>query len=301
MFRSVTAGMDGTRESFAAVDWAAREAQLRHVPLQLIQVRETGAYPYTPLADDEVEEEWAQTVTNEVLDELNRRAPELQTNVELVSGRPAHVLCGVSAKTDLLVLGSRGLGSLLGFIVGSTTLPTVAHTACPAILVRAPLLGEDTSTDDSFPSFPASPPPDGDIVVGLDLSRPCDELIAFGFETAARRSAALRVLYAWDLPASYGIRPLPMPPAMTSELLAVQNQALAAAVQPWQQSHPDVKVHAEAEIGQPARLLVEAASQASLLVVGRRNRRSRIGTHLGPVTHAVMHHARTPVAVVPHD
>jgi nucleotide-binding universal stress UspA family protein len=62
-----------------------------------------------------------------------------------------------------------------------------------------------------------------------------------------------------------------------------------------------VKVHAEAEIGQPARLLVEAASQASLLVVGRRNRRSRIGTHLGPVTHAVMHHARTPVAVVPHD
>jgi nucleotide-binding universal stress UspA family protein len=299
MFQSVTAGMDGTRESFAAVDWAAREAQLRHVPLQLVQVRETGAYPYTPIADDEVEEEWAQTVTNEVLDELNRRAPQLQTNVELVSGRPAHVLSGVSAKTDLLVLGSRGLGSLLGFIVGSTTLPTVAHTACPAVLVRAPQ-DEDASTDDSFGSFPASRPPEGDIVVGVDLSRPCDELIAFGFETAARHSAALRVLYAWDLPASYGIRPLPVPPAMTSELLAAQNQALAAALQPWQHSHPDVKVHAEAEIAQPARLLVEAASQASLLAVGRRNRRSRIGTHLGPVTHAVMHHARTPVAVVPH-
>ena len=52
---------------------------------------------------------------------------------------------------------------------------------------------------------------------------------------------------------------------------------------------------------QPAKLLVEAAAQASMLIVGRRNRRSRLGTHIGTVAHSVMHHARTPVAVVPHD
>jgi nucleotide-binding universal stress UspA family protein len=56
-----------------------------------------------------------------------------------------------------------------------------------------------------------------------------------------------------------------------------------------------------AVIGQAARHLIEAASDASLVVVGRRARRLSIGTHIGPVTHAVLHHSPAPVAVVPHD
>jgi nucleotide-binding universal stress UspA family protein len=313
MFQSVTVGLDGTRESLAAVDWAAREALLRNVPLRIVHVRETGAYPYSPIADDEVEREWAQTITSEALDDLAGRMPELAVTVEMVSGRPAHVLADASAETDLLVLGSRGLGTVLGFIVGSTALPTVAHTACPVLLVRARprAYGDETgertdtergtATDAQTHPYPASETPGGDIVLGLDLGRPCDELIAFAFDTAARHSAQLRVLHAWDLPPTYGLRPLPVPPAMTNELLAAQNQALAATLRPRQGEQPDVKVQAEAVIGQPSRLLVEAASQASMLIVGRRNRRSRIGTHVGNVAHAVMHHARTPVAVVPHD
>ncbi|MGK5731278.1 universal stress protein [Streptomyces sp. URMC 124] len=35
--------------------------------------------------------------------------------------------------------------------------------------------------------------------------------------------------------------------------------------------------------------------------MGRRARRSVIGARLGPVTHAVLHHATAPVAVVPHS
>lgn len=308
MFQSVTVGLDGTRESLAAVDWAAREARARGVTLQIIQVRETGAYPYSPVADDEVEREWAQTITSEALDDLNRRMPELAATVDMVAGRPAHVLADASAETDLLVLGSRGLSTVLGFIVGSTALPTVAHTVCPVVLVRArPGDGDERSAEDErggpaepYP-YPASETPGGDIVLGLDLGRPCEELIAFAFDAAARHSAPLRVLHAWDLPPTYGMRPLPVPPAMTNELLAAQNQALAATLRPWQETRPEVKVQAEAVIGQPARLLVEAAAETSLLVVGRRNRRSRLGTHVGTVAHSVMHHARTPVAIVPHD
>ncbi|NLU75705.1 universal stress protein [Streptomyces sp. HNM0575] len=334
MFQTVTVGLDGTRESLAAVDWAGREALLRGVTLRLIQVRETGAYPYSPIADDEVEREWAQTITSEALDDLNARMPELPVDVDMVAGRPAHVLADGSAETDLLVLGSRGLGSVLGFIVGSTALPTVAHTVCPVVLVRARPEDDESREHGSDESrehgakdrehghepgepggiggefeigeehphrYPASETPGGDIVLGLDLGRPCDELIAFAFDTAARRSAQLRVLHAWDLPPTYGMRPLPVPPAMTNELLAAQNQALSAALRPWQDAQPEVKVQSEAVIGQPSRLLVEAASEASMLIVGRRNRRSRLGTHVGTVTHAVMHHAHTPVAVVPHD
>ena len=314
MFHSVTVGLDGTRESFSAVDWAAREALARDVPLELVQVRETGAYPYSPIADDEVEREWAQSITDQALDELNRNVPELHVDVEMVAGRPAHVLSDASARTDLLVLGSRGLSTVLGFIVGSTALPAVGHTACPVVLVRARPENEHVSEEGSEEgsehgikgertdrTLPVSEPATDDIVLGVDLSRPCDELISFAFETAARHSAPLQVVHAWNIPQRSALRPTAVPPGMTSELLDAQNQALASALHPWQERHPDLKVHAEAVVGQPARLLVETAAQASLLIVGRRNRRTRIGTHLGPVTHAVMHHARSPVAVVPHD
>ncbi|WP_399070003.1 universal stress protein [Streptomyces stackebrandtii] len=37
-----------------------------------------------------------------------------------------------------------------------------------------------------------------------------------------------------------------------------------------------------------------------LAVVGRRTRRAQLGAHLGSVTHAVLHHCVSPVAVVPH-
>ena len=215
MFQSVTVGLDGTRESMAAVDWAAREALLRGVKLNIIQVRETGAYPYSPLADDEVEREWAQSITNETLDELNSRMPELDVNVEMVAGRPSHVLADASAETDLLVLGSRGLSTVLGFIVGSTALPVVAHTVSPVVLVRARPQGPDENHSYAGllepDPYPASETPGGDVVLGLDLGRPSDELIAFAFDTAARHSAQLRVLHAWDLPPTYGMRPLPVP------------------------------------------------------------------------------------------
>jgi nucleotide-binding universal stress UspA family protein len=51
----------------------------------------------------------------------------------------------------------------------------------------------------------------------------------------------------------------------------------------------------------PASHLVDASREASLVVVGRRIRRGALGTHIGPVTHAVLHHSIAPVAVVPHN
>ncbi|MGW7419153.1 universal stress protein [Streptomyces sp. NPDC054813] len=44
-----------------------------------------------------------------------------------------------------------------------------------------------------------------------------------------------------------------------------------------------------------------AASNASLVVVGRRVRRAPLGSRIGPVTDAVLRHAAAPVALVPHD
>ncbi|WKV70721.1 universal stress protein [Streptomyces sp. PCS3-D2] len=75
---------------------------------------------------------------------------------------------------------------------------------------------------------------------------------------------------------------------------------LTDVLRSWRGMFPQVEVKEQCMVGRPAGHLVEASEDASLLVVGRRIRRAAVGAHIGPVTHAVLHHARTPVAVVPH-
>jgi nucleotide-binding universal stress UspA family protein len=61
---------------------------------------------------------------------------------------------------------------------------------------------------------------------------------------------------------------------------------------------PFAALPAQADV---ANLLIGASRTASLVVVGRRVRHHPSGAHIGPVTHAVLHHATAPVAVVAHD
>ncbi|MFI1105162.1 universal stress protein [Streptomyces melanogenes] len=64
---------------------------------------------------------------------------------------------------------------------------------------------------------------------------------------------------------------------------------------------PDVEAVEESRYGSASELLPDAAQAASLVVVGRRARRTPLGAHVGHVAHAVLHHCVAPVAVVPHS
>ncbi|HEX5569205.1 MAG TPA: universal stress protein [Streptomyces sp.] len=308
MARTVMVGVDGSRESLAAADWAAREALRRELPLCLVHVREPD--PYASLvSSQEAREQWAGREPRRTADDLAVRYPMLEVTTEQLTGRPAEVLTGAAEQAEVLVLGSRGLGAVAGFLVGSVALSTVARVRCPVVLVRAGTAGEGarpTGADADPPEvprpaeIPEDPAPYRDVVLGLELYRPCEELLAFAFDAAARRGAALRVVHGWNPPLVYGLDPIVVDPGLAADLAAESSRVLNDALRPWHGKYPDVEVRARAVIGRPAHHLLEAAADASLVVVGRRNRRSRIGFHIGPVTHAVMHHCAVPVAVVPH-
>lgn len=72
-------------------------------------------------------------------------------------------------------------------------------------------------------------------------------------------------------------------------------------LRPWREKFPGVDVNEQAVVGSAGSHLIDASRDAALVVVGRRNRRTPVGAHIGPVTQAVLHHATAPVAVVPHD
>ncbi|WP_101257854.1 universal stress protein [Streptomyces barkulensis] len=285
MTRTVTVGLDGSRESLAAAEWAAREALRRTLPLRLVHVKENDSHPKVLSGmDPEARERW-EALPDETAADLARKHPPLEVAVERLAGRPAEVIRDSVGEAELLVLGSRGRGTLTGFLVGSVALSTVAHVACPVVLVRAGTAEQDT----------------GDVVVGLDLTRPREELLEFAFDAAARRGVPLTVVHGWDPPPVYGINPVAVNPHLIDDLAEEKSDALTRVLAPWRERHPEVEVRPQAVVGRAAHHLLEAAENASLLVVGRRNRRARLGFHTGPVTHALMHHSPAPVAVVPHD
>ncbi|WP_405682442.1 universal stress protein [Streptomyces sp. NBC_00057] len=284
----VTVGVDGSPESRAAAVWGAREASLREVPLRLVHVIDWPISPAVPRLGRETADRWADEALAEALEDVRRRYPHLEKTTRHLSGRPAAALAVEAADAGLLVLGSRGLGSLVGFLVGSVGMATLVATETPVTLVRvADELGD------------AGPTRYGEMVVGVDIHEAPDRVLAFAFEEATRRGCALRVIQGWKVPPAQRGFPF-IHSDDEREVDRSVGQMLDELLLPWRHKFPSVSVTQNAFKGPASRQLVQAAAGADLVVVGRHLRRSPLGAHLGPVTHAVLHHAAAPVAVIAH-
>jgi nucleotide-binding universal stress UspA family protein len=139
------------------------------------------------------------------------------------------------------------------------------------------------------------------IVVGFDAHHPVDEVADFAFSAAEARGARLRVVQAWALPAD-SVSPRTL--VVTEEDRATWEDQevlrLSDALRDWHEKYSTVTLRPDVVLLHPAQALLRASTGADLLVVGRRTDPRAAEGRLGPVTHAVLHHARCPVAVVPH-
>ncbi|MFF3608899.1 universal stress protein [Streptomyces sp. NPDC002463] len=283
MTAQVTVGLDGSEESLAATGWAASEALLREVPLRLVHVEEWPNTPELPLAYARTLAERAERLLRDEADRARKDHPDLEVLVEHARGRAAEELTAAANEADLTVLGSRGFGGVLGFVVGSVSLAVVGSAQQPVVLVRA----KDGQVAH-----------EGGILVGVDIYHPCEALLAFSFNEAARRNLPLRFLHSWTLPASYGYAAI-VDPGIGEELGSRLIGGLDDLLEPWRKTYAGVDVTAKAVVGSAAYQLVEAARTAQLVIVGRRSRKVPVGPHLGHVAHAVIHHSPAPVTVVP--
>ena len=301
MLRTVTAGIDGSAESRAAAEWAAREAKLRDLPLKIVHVWEPVPEPMAqaPLLGAETQQHWTERIPREAAEGIGLRHPGVEVTSEHLSGRPSEVLAEAAKTAELLVLGSRGLGGIGGFMVGSVGLSVVAQSERPVVLVRALEQAADEHELDPT-GVPSTAAPFRPVVLALDVERPDETLIEFAFDAAVRRATSLRVVHGWNPPPYYAYG-TPANPALHQSLALSEAEALAEALRPWRQKYPDVEVVEESRYGSPAVHVVDASREASLVVVGRRIRHSAFGSHIGHITHAVLHHSTAPVAVVPHS
>lgn len=301
MTRTVTVGLDGSPESRAAAEWAAREAALRGLPLKIVHVWEPvpQSAAQAPLLGGETGQRWTEEASREAAEGLGLRHPGVEVVTDRLTGSPVDALTEAADSAELMVLGSRGFGGIAGFVVGSVSLAVLAHAERPVVLVRAGEQAADEHKADPA-GVPSAATPFRPVVLGIDLGTPDETLLGFAFDAAARRGASLRVVHGWSEPPT-SFHHFPGAAELHDEFARGQAKALTELLRSWRRKFPGVEVIEASRCGGAAQVLVDAAREASLVVVGRRVRTSPLGARIGHVAHAVLHHVVAPVAVVPHD
>ena len=286
----IVVGVDGSPASKAAVQWAARDAELRNVTLTLVHVlTAAGMRLGTPLRSNWTrgQQERGRQVIDEALkiieESCQQRGPA-HIDSEVPSAAAVPALVDLSKKADLVVVGRRGNGTLRGRPLGSVSSGLAHHAHCPVAIIH---------DEDPLMAHPAQAP----VLVGIDGSPTSQLATAIAFDEASRRKVGLVAPHAWSdvgvfdsVFDSCGIEW----PALRSE----EDETMAERLAGWCERYPDVSVRRViVRDDEPARQLVDQSESAQLVVVGSHGIGGFAGMLLGAVSAAVVQLARMPVIV----
>lgn len=175
MARAIAVGVDGSPESLAAADWAAREATLRGLPVRIVHAWLWQPLDVPVVQDREALSQSANAVVREAETHVAARYPDLSMSAEVVPDTAVAALLGADEQAEMLVLGSRGHGALVGFMLGSYGQQVIAAATRPVVSVRAQ-------------AGDAGEPEGAEIVVGQQGGAEySDAVLGFAFEAAAVR------------------------------------------------------------------------------------------------------------------
>ena len=140
MFERILLAVDGSEHALHATRKAAELARL----MKPVELRIVVAYDPIPLYLGEPNMQIvitnrkgeAEEILNAAVKEVGTVPCEIHT--EILEGDPASAILEIAnvRKSDVIVMGSRGLGRLAGLLLGSTSQKVVSHAPCPVLIVR---------------------------------------------------------------------------------------------------------------------------------------------------------------------
>lgn len=138
----IIVGIDGSDHSRHALEWAVREAAVRHAPLTVLTVQQAAAgYLGGPVVYSgdaglaQQARDTAQEETDRMLDKVGPQSRPASVTVQAVVGLPADVLLQASEDADLLVVGARGAGGFKRLLLGSVSSQVTHHARCPVVVI----------------------------------------------------------------------------------------------------------------------------------------------------------------------
>jgi nucleotide-binding universal stress UspA family protein len=282
---TIVVGVDESPSAKSALRWAVREGDARGWTVKAV-LAWTYLQQHHIDADTKFEPDYgsaqaAEALSRIVTDTLGDDAAGVEQ--ETICDLPVPGLLRAAEGADLLVVGARGIGGFRGLLLGSVSQQCAHHTPIPLVVVREPEAGLDEH---------------GRIVVAVDGSSTSLRALRWALDAARARKAPLTVVHAW--------RPI--------MLAAIDYSAPIVDIDAFATAGQKVVDDALAEVdlsglpapierlvveGAPARSILDAATDASLIVVGSRGRGGFAGLLLGSVSQHVITHAACPVVVVP--
>ena len=280
----IVVGIDESPAAKVAVQWAARDAELRKIPVTLVHAisPEVATWPNVrlPAGLARWQRDRGRRLVDEafkLVEEASQHGGPAEVHSEVLASAAVPTLVELSKEAELVVTGCRGSARWPGQLLGSVSSGLVRYAHCPVAIVH-----------DEDPSHPNEAP----VLVGIDGSSASELATAIAFDEASRRNVGVVALHAWsdaDVSEWPGIDS-PAAQSMAEEVLA---ERLAG----WQEKYPDVPVSRAVVCDKPARQLVERSADAQLVVVGSRGRGGFAEMLLGSVGEAVAQMAQVPVIV----
>ena len=186
---SITVGVDGSSESLTAAHWAAREAEVRHLSLDVVLAIDEPVAGHSDYVFPPPVIEATRTVNRVRLDRAATRIrglhPDLDVRTRLEFADPRRALVTASTGAALTVVGTRGHGRLAEVLIGSVALHVTAHAHSPVAVVPPET---DLSVADG----------DRPVLLGTDGGPSGAAAVGFAFEEAAVRATRLQAVLVLD-------------------------------------------------------------------------------------------------------
>jgi nucleotide-binding universal stress UspA family protein len=140
MFANILLAVDGSEHAVRAAKMAGDLARnMKSESLRIVVAfSHIPAYLGEPNMQEAIDArlQEAEKILQNALDEVGKIPGEIKT--ELIEGSPAEAIINVAAtrNSKLIVMGSRGMGSLGSLLLGSTSQSVVSQAPCPVLIVR---------------------------------------------------------------------------------------------------------------------------------------------------------------------
>ena len=140
MFDKILLAVDGSEHALHAARKAAELART----MKSSEFRIVVSYDTIPVYLGEPNMQFAidarKTDAEEILNLAVKEVGDIpcEIHTEIIEGNAAEAIIDVAVtrKSDVIVMGSRGLGRLAGLLLGSTSQKVLAHAPCPVLIVR---------------------------------------------------------------------------------------------------------------------------------------------------------------------
>lgn len=295
--RPILVGFDGSANSEMAVWWAADLAVSTNRSLRILTsytlptmvgIGMSAGYVLPALSSQEVHEIDLRhrTMVADISERVHKSLPNLKTETFIDQGAPAAAVLKAAEDAAMVVLGTRGVGSAQGLLMGSVSYAVAHRAKCPVMLIP----------ETSNRAIP------GRVVVGVDGSTRSMQAAKWALSLARCLHRELEVITAWHYPYQAMIPEagMMMGPGVEELRLAMLRDAKKVVDRERErlEGPHGTRIESKAVEGSAADVLTEDAGPQDIVVVSSKSHSLLASVLLGSTAVAVAHRSRGPVVIV---